>query len=346
MPRLSLKTVALGAFACLALSATVEARPILNDDILYLDDGSTLQGNPQTLGQVYNEINYEATTNCIGVCTSGRETNDPDAVVFANEGNDPNASNNTEPPGTQVDPTTQNPTDPFIKLFHKEDSFGNSLFGGGYKMDAQVRAVRAEKKMEAYAEGSAWGQVFFMKRELMKVRAVAASQQSGPVTATVTLYINGQETLRETVGRTTEPTNPGQFLETFTLYSMKEYAVPFFQAEKTYVVLWIPLKVTAWVGGKAGFDVKATVKATSAKLVATPRVGVYANATASASIWVASIGVEGNLTLVEASLPSSGQVVASSCDALSWDLKTTFDVVTLAGNLKAYVKIKLLFIKK
>gem|GEM_PF-4589900 len=316
-------------------------QPPFHQEVSYLtlDDGSFYGADPYLLPQINAEVDYEMTSNCIGICSSGMEYGDPDIVVFDYEGATPDASSTTEGPGGQVDPSTANTGgQPFSKTFHKSEGFGNNTFGAGYVVDVSLNGIPASAsagaKLDAVAEGKVWAKAFSStEREVVRARASGSAQQNAFATAKVNVYVMGSQVYSKD-------------LTSGTLVDEPLFNRTFFSASKTFTILFIPVTVTASLNGNAGIKVDGSVNTTVVKLVATPKGSVYASASAAVNVIVASIGVEGNLTLINASLPTTGQLVSTSCSTLDWNLKSDFNINTLSGNLKAFVKIKLLFIKK
>lgn len=331
------------ALVALGPPGPASARPMFwPNDRVALDDGSEVYGDTYTLDQIYSEVTYEKYSNCTGVCVSGMEGGDPDAHVFVDEGAHPEASNTTAPPGSQVNPSTVDPAgQPFSKAFHKNAGFGNNLFGAGYAIDATLNGVPSTTttgaKLDASAQGKIWGKVLGSGEiDLIRGVATASGHQSGSLDATGKVFILGSQIYEKKLA-----------LGTMTLLDEVLFNREFIKSPAmSFNVMFITVTVKATLTGTAGVKVTASVGPTAARLLATPKGGVYATASASASVFVFSVGVEGTLTLIEASLPVSGQLVSSGCNTLGWDLKSSFTVQTLAGKLKAFVKIKLFFIKK
>ncbi|WP_141621474.1 hypothetical protein [Myxococcus sp. AB036A] len=306
---------------------------------LPLDDGNYYGADPYVLPQIHAEVNYESTSNCVGICSSGMEYGDPDIIVFDYEGETPDAATPTEGPGGQVDPSTANTGgQPFSKTFHKSEGFGNNTFGAGYVIDVSLNGIPATSsagaKLDAVAEGKIWAKAFSSnQREVVRARAAGSAQQNAFANAKVNVYVLGSQVYSKD-------------LTSGTLVDEPLFNRTFFSASKTFTILFIPVTVTASLNGTAGIKVDGSVNTTVVKLIATPKGSIYASASAAVNVWVASIGVEGNLTLINVSLPTTGQLVSTSCSTLDWNLKSDFNLNTLSGNLKAFVKVKLLFIKK
>ncbi|WP_021781242.1 hypothetical protein [Myxococcus hansupus] len=348
MSRVSRHVPLTGALAalCLASPAAAYNYPNMYDQpyhhevaYLMLDDGNYFGADPYVLPQIHAEVNYESTSNCVGICTSGMEYGDPDIIVFDFEGETPDAANTTEGPGGQVDPSTANTGgQPFSKTFHKSEGFGNNTFGAGYVIDVSLNGIPATPsagaKLDAVAEGKIWAKAFSAnQREVVRARAAGSAQQNAFASAKVNVYVMGSQVYSKD-------------LLSGTLVDETLFNRTFFSASKTFTILFIPVTVTAALNGNAGIKVDGSVDTTVVKLVATPKGSIYASASAAVNVFVASIGVEGSLTLITASLPTTGQLVSTSCNSLDWNLKSDFNINTLSGNLKAFVKIKLFFIKK
>lgn len=338
MSRLSPKVALIGTMASLGLSGPAQARIAYEREIV-MDDGSSVYGDPYTVVQINNEMNQALYQDCIGVCTTGMESGDPDLHVFNDEGQTPDADLATEPPGVQVDPNASSPGDqPFSKAFHKDDSFGNSTFGAGYVIDASLNGLPATAsagaKLDAVAEGKVWGKVFGSgQTELLRARASGTAQQNAFVGANVKVYVMGAQIYSKD-------------LLSGTLYEDQLFNRTFKSASKSFPIMFVPVTVTASLNGNAGIKVTGSLAPTVAKLIATPKGNVYVAASAAVGISVASLGVEGSLTLIGASLPVTAQLVSTGCSTMDWNLKSDFTVNTLSGKLKAFIKIKLLFIKK
>ncbi|GMU04860.1 hypothetical protein [Corallococcus caeni] len=341
MPRLSLKTAALGALVCLGTSTPVGARQMMEDRVL-LDDGSTFYGSPETVQQAYNELVYETTTNCIGYCYGVTDPADPDPLIIGDEGDHVQASTTTEPGGIQVNPTGTTPINqPFVKTFHKDDSFGSGLFGSGYSLDASLKADPINYTLDASGEGKVWAKLFnSIKFDVVRATAKASAKQGSQQSSMeAKLYVVGIELISKSVQSATVEEKP--------LYQYDALDVHFFNTpEIRYTIFFIPVKVQAKAFGKAGLTVKSVLKPTAAKLSVVAEGKIYGEGTAAADVWVVSAGLKGTLTLIEASLPTSGQLALTTCGDLAWDLKSGFTVKTLAGKLEAFVKVKLFIFKK
>lgn len=247
----------------------------------------------------------------------------------------PEAYQHMVPPPTEIMPWT-NPLQTFNKTYVRTEKFGNSIFGAGYSINAVITAETAtqsaEKKVQAVAEGKVFGTAFSTEKELVRGRANVSGQQGGDNSGTAALYLLGQEIWSSSLYATYSP-------------PPIDWSRTFFNASKRFMVGPVPVTVKASLAGGVKLTVFGQIGPTVAKLSATP--GGWANATASASVdvIVLACGIEGSVMLVNASLPSQGELFWPVC-TLDWKLKSDLNLNTLSGTLKAFAKVRILFFKK
>ncbi|HEX8539589.1 MAG TPA: hypothetical protein VF664_19140, partial [Cystobacter sp.] len=229
-----------------------------------------------------------------------------------------------------------NPNQTFNKTYTRIERFGNSVFGAGYSLNATVTAETAttnrEKKVDAVAEGKVFGTAFSYEQELVLGRANISGQQGGDNSGTAALYAVGQQIWSTNLYATYSPT-PINWSRTF------------FSATKRFMVGPVPISVKASLAGGVKLAVTGQIGPTVAKLSAIPGGWANVNASAAVDVIILAFGLEGALSLVNATLPSSGEVFWPLC-TLDWKLKSNLELNTLAGTLKLYAKLKILFIKK
>jgi len=247
----------------------------------------------------------------------------------------PEAFQHQVPPATEIMPWT-NPSQTFNKSYVRTEKFGNSLFGAGYHLNAVLTAetatVNADKKVVAVAEGKLFAAVFSSEHDLVRGRAQVVGQNGGDNSGLAALYVLGQEVWSTSLYATYSPP-PINWSRTF------------FSASKTFMVGPVPITVKASLSGGVKLAVQGLVGPTVARLSAIP--GGWSNVAASASVdvLIVAFGVEGGLALINATLPTSGEVFWPVC-SLDWKLKTDLDLNTLSGTLKAFARVRLLFFKK
>jgi hypothetical protein len=247
----------------------------------------------------------------------------------------PEATNPNAPAPTTSQPTTDTST-VFNKSYTRTEKFGNNIFGAGYYVNAYITATAATgstaKKVEALGEGRVFATSFNTEKEIVRGRAYISGQQGGSNSGTATVYAMGQQIFTTNLYANFAPA-PINWSRTF------------FTVSKTFMIGPVPLKVKASLSGGVKLTVTGQVGPTVAKLDAAP--GGWASVTGSASvnIIIASFGVSSTLTLVNATLPSTGELFWNYC-TLDWKLKSDLNLTTLSGIVEAYVKVKFLFFKK
>jgi hypothetical protein len=306
---------------------------LMNDHVAWESQVAPFNPNGSyTVGQEYAVIQDETNR------TGGQLQYDPTDYthnISIQQATIPEAFQHMVPPPTEIMPWT-NPVGTFNKTYVRTEKFGNSIFGAGYSLNAVVTAETAtqsaEKKVQAVAEGKVFGTAFSTEQELVRGRANVTGQQGGANSGTAALYLLGQEIWSSSLYATYSPP-PINWSRTF------------FNASKTFMIGPVPVTVKASLAGGVKLTVFGQIGPTVAKLSATP--GGWSNVTASASVDVIilAIGVEGSLVLINATLPSSGELFWPVC-TLDWTLKSNLDLNTLSGTLKAFAKVRILFFKK
>ncbi|WNG23279.1 hypothetical protein F0U62_03975 [Cystobacter fuscus] len=255
--------------------------------------------------------------------------------VSVDQGLIPEANQHMVPGPLEFLPWT-NPNQTFNKTYTRIERFGNSVFGAGYSLNATVTAETAttnrEKKVDAVAEGKVFGTAFSYEKELVLGRANISGQQGGDNSGTAALYAVGQQIWSTNLYATYSPT-PINWSRTF------------FSATKRFMVGPVPISVKASLAGGVKLAVTGQIGPTVAKLSAIPGGWANVNASAAVDVIILAFGLEGALSLVNATLPSSGELFWPIC-TLDWKLKSNLELNTLSGTLKLYAKLKILFIKK
>ncbi|OJT24390.1 hypothetical protein BO221_14605 [Archangium sp. Cb G35] len=247
----------------------------------------------------------------------------------------PEANTQWVPVPTQTQPSTQT-AQVFEKSFDRNEKFGNNLFGGGYAINAYIKATTATtsapKKVEALGEGYVYGKAFNVEKEIVRGRAYISGQQGGSNTGTAALYALGQQVWSANLTYTFSPA-PINWSRTF------------FSVSKTFMIGPVPVTVSASLSGGVRLSVTGEVTPTVARL--TVNAGGFANVSASAgiNIVIASFGVSCDLRLVNVNLPTTGELFWPLC-SLNWKLKSDLQLNYLAGTLQGFVKVKILFFKK
>jgi hypothetical protein len=273
--------------------------------------------------------------------TAGSLSTDSDgsAIININQGSIPEATQQNVPPPVEQMPgndgmTTQ--SGDYNKSYSRTQRFGNNIFGAGYAINANITATNATatapKRVDAFAEGKVFATAFNREQEIVRGRAEVHGQEGGANSGNAALFAMGQQIWSTNLYKTFAPT-PIDWSRTF------------FSISKTFMVGPVPISVTASLAGGVKLTVTGEVGPTVARLTATPGGWSRATASASVNIIVASFGVSGNLTLINTSMPSKGELFWPYC-TLNWTLKSNLQLNTLSGYLDLFAKIKFLFFSK
>jgi hypothetical protein len=329
-----------GADVSYQKTAIVETAP----EKIRLDDGSMYQSAPGAAEGVKSELYQNTRVDCAGKCWSGQEPGDPDAIAFQAE-RDPNASTESHQDPVKVEPIVIPPTtaEPITKMFHKDQDYGNSQFGAGYVLDASLTAYPATvsngAQLQISAEGQLVARVLGKRPTIMRAMAAAHSEQGGDISADVHLYLLKNEIWGESY-----------HLERFHaphLFNRVWQPVPPFPIS----IGVITLELGVDVGGEAGLDIYGDLTTGGPKFVLAPAGAITAVGYADVSIGVpgllsASIGVEGQVRLLDVAAPITLAAVPTACNELRWRMGAGVTVDTLAGRLLLVAKIRIAFIKK
>ncbi|MET0405424.1 MAG: hypothetical protein ABW123_23610, partial [Cystobacter sp.] len=260
----------------------------------------------------------------------------------------PEATAQTAPAPTQTAPTTSDQKT-FSKTFTRNEKVGNDLFGAGYNVNATITATVANvvvpKKLEAVAEGKVYGKVFNLEQELVRGRASITGQLDGSNSGSAALYALGQQIWSTGLSGFAAHSLVGKAPRNDFSTTPINWSRTFFSISKTFMIGPVPVTVKASLSGGVKLTVSGDVSPTIAKLALTP--GGFASVTASAAvnIIIASFGVSSTLSLINATLPTLGELTWPSC-VLNWKLQSDLNFTALSGNVEAFVKVKLLFFKK
>ena len=272
--------------------------------------------------------------------TGGTLTTDPSGQNLAiNQGSIPEATQQNVPAPVEHMPDSdqaQTSGSSYNKSYSRAESFGNSMFGAGYSLEASITSTDATrttaKQVDAFAEGKVVGTVFSTQKEIVRGRAVIHGQEGGSNTGSAAVFAMGQ-----------------QIWSTNLNYSFSvtpiNWSRTFFSVSKYFMVGPVPINVTASLSGGVKITVSGEISPTVARLNVTPGGWANANASASVSIVVASFGVQGSLVIINVTLPASGELFWPFC-SINWKLKTDLGLNTLAGNLDLFAKINFIFFSK
>jgi len=217
------------------------------------------------------------------------------------------------------------------KTWSKSDAIGDDNFGAGYQATATLSGKR--DGLELVGNLNADVDLFGNKQNIVKADASAKAAVVGrSASENVDVYVLGRNIFHHS--RATG-TSDGSGV---TLNLAKNWDMSFFNAEKRFWLGPIPVKVKAAAAGSVGvsFDSNIGVLAVNATLV--PSARAYATAGASVDAWVAEAGVDGRLTLIEAAVPTAGELALTTAPGVYYKLDSDLAITYLAGRLNVFAK--------
>lgn len=228
-------------------------------------------------------------------------------------------------------PSCGTPAAELRKTWSKSDSFGDENFGAGYAVSATLAGKR--DGLEVAGDLSADAELFGSKQNIVRADAAAkAAVLAGSVSENVDVFVLGKNIFHHS--RSTG-TSSGSGIK---LNLAKSWDVSFFSAEKRFWVGPIPVKVKARAAGSAGINFDSDLGILAADATIKPSARAYVTATAGVDAWVAEAGVEGRLTLIEASVPTVGSLAITTAPGLQYKLDSDLALNYLSGRLNVFAK--------
>ena len=217
------------------------------------------------------------------------------------------------------------------KTWSKSDSFGDDNFGASYAASATLAGKR--DGLEVAGDLSADADLFGDKKNIVKADAAAKAAVLGAsVSESIDVFVLGKNIFHHS--RSTG-TSSGSGVK---LNLAKSWDVSFFSADKRFWVGPIPVKVKASAAGSAGISFDSDLGILAADATIKPSARAYVTATAGVDAWVAEAGVEGRLTLIEASVPTVGSLTLTTAPGLQYKLDSDLSLNYLSGRLNIFAK--------
>lgn len=214
------------------------------------------------------------------------------------------------------------------RTFSKSDDFGNSTFGAGYWAGIifTSRAGRAGGADTFSGEGLLRGYVtvFGSDKELARISGKATLTGSQGTSAYY-VRVLGVDVKSKSVS--------GNLSGNESLYDAS-----FLEASKTIWLGPLPVKFTGAVRGTLGVSYLAQYATSTLSVTAKPNANLYAYASAGIDVWLASAGVSGSLSLIQAAVPGKASAVVSP-NAVSWSLDSDLTLTSLSGQIDAYASL-------
>lgn len=216
------------------------------------------------------------------------------------------------------------------KTWSKSDKFGDDNFGAAYSATATLQGKR--DGMSVAGNLNADAMMFGNTQNVVKVTGKAeAAVVARSASENLDVYVMGKNIFHHS--RSTG-TGSGTGV---SLNVSKNWDVTFFGAEKRFWLGPVPVKVKATAAGSAGVSLSSNIGIFAVDATLVPSAKAFATATASVDAWVAEAGVEGKLTLVQASVPTSGELDLTTV-GIYYKADSDLALNYLSGRLNVFAK--------
>ncbi|HNI60704.1 MAG TPA: hypothetical protein PKW11_12220, partial [Pseudomonadota bacterium] len=216
------------------------------------------------------------------------------------------------------------------KTWSKSDKFGDENFGAAYDASATLQGKRDGLSVAGNLNADAM--LFGNTQNVVKVIGKAeAAVVAKSASESLDVFVMGKNIFRHS---RSSGTGTGSGV---TLNLNKNWDVTFFNAEKRFWVGPVPVKVKAAAAGSAGVSLNSNIGIFAVNATLVPSAKAYATATASVDAWVAEAGVDGKLTLVEASVPTAGELNLTTV-GVYYKADSDLALNYLSGRLNVFAK--------
>jgi hypothetical protein len=316
IPLLALLVPGSSAAATFATTSTLSTAPIATT--------TTTTGTVSTGEVVVDLGNYDSTTTTHSTYSIVKNAPALSTALL----HDLVLAPDDSPTGPSPSCPTATATYDWDKVFSKSDEFGNNTFGAGYwaGLTFSSRAGRAggPDTFRGEAMAKAYATVFGSDKEVAKITGTGQMVGSQG-TSSYAVRVLGVTVRSRSVS--------GNLTETAPIYSGT-----FFSQSKTIWLGPVPVKFSGAVKGNLGVSLEAAYAQSTLYAAAKPNAKVYAQASAGVDMWLASAGVSGTLTLVEAAVPSRVGAVVSP-NNVTFEVHSDLTLASLSGKIEAYATL-------
>lgn len=257
-----------------------------------------------------------------------------------------------------VDPATGDFVLPNVRRT-RDESMGNDYFGLGYSYDlgfeSDINAEICQVDVQAVARTRAEARVFGKELILLDIGAEADTvERTVDIWARVaSKNIFMPQELFDPIAIEVAEIEPLEFNLTRSFEKVKEQRI----IETTIIVVIVPLSIEAGIAGKVGVELGLSVLAEAADNngcpsvdiggIVRPYLGVSGYVEAAIDIFIAEVGIRGDLNLITVSLPFRPSFIVRlkelSTDPNDFELsvraRLDLELSTLSGKLSAYAEI-------
>lgn len=217
------------------------------------------------------------------------------------------------------------------KEWTKSDKFGDDNFGAAYNVGASITGRRDGLAIEGHLQADAL--LFGDDKDIVTATASAEGAVVGrSAKENIDVFVLGRNIFHHSRATGTSDGGGVPFG-----YSHK-WDVTFFNASKRFMVGPVPVKVKGTANGSASINFNSNIGVFAVDASLTPAAEAYASASASADILLAEAGVDGTVTLVKASVPTTGNLNLTTA-GLAYKLDSDLALNYLQGRMNLFAKL-------
>lgn len=213
---------------------------------------------------------------------------------------------------------------------------GNSWFGAYYRAssasDTAYDATRAEQRFHAGVSNAVGVTAFGVNFDAARTEASADARSTGYRRLSGRLYA------RNRWGQMVQLDAASTSVNGLSSLTQIRSTAEFWRGDYSFTLGPVPLTVSGSLTGEAAYLVAGNTTSTAAYVAGTPTAGLYARASISASIGVAALGVDGQLTVAQGSLNTAAGMAKTST-AFRYDLTSDVQLNLLRGSIDAWVRV-------
>ncbi len=223
---------------------------------------------------------------------------------------------------------------------------GNSWFGVYYSAASRAsvapstsRTGEVGRAFHGDSLNAAGATVFGTNLDVVRGESVADISTVGGRLARSRLYVRNRIGPMMLVDEKTSTASGGVYLPRIGT------AATYWEGDYSFTLGPIPVTVRGAVQGSANYQTFARMSASESFVQGSPAAGLYAFASLSANAGVVALGVDGQLILAEASLPTSAGMLATST-GYTHRLQSSVAATFLRGRIDAWVRVGFWLFKK
>lgn len=232
----------------------------------------------------------------------------------------------------QTTGTCGTPAASLNRTWSKSDDFGGENFGASYSASATL--VGSRDGLDIKGNLTADASIFGNNQNIVKADVAASAAVVGrSASENIDVFVMGKNIFHHS---RSSGTGSGAGIN---FNFAKKWDVTFFRAEKRFFFGPVPVKVKATATGSAGVTLDSAIGIFAVNATAKPSANAYATASASLDIAVAEAGVQGRLTMIEAGVPTVGELLVTTAPGISYKINSDLNLHYLDGVLNVFYKL-------